>query len=121
MVSHMKFRGAHLLRKKLPKVPVSQRIKDWTICPGDTVKRLQRHSLFQLAHFDTSQLKVKIIAGRKDVGEQGKVLQVDKENNTVLVEGRNLVREHSAPKLSYPSANLLCDRSLNTSSQTQNS
>ena len=42
--------------------------------------------------------KVKILAG-KDKGKEGKVLAVDTKNNTVLVEGVNIVHKHSKPSM----------------------
>jgi large subunit ribosomal protein L24 len=41
---------------------------------------------------------VKVIAG-KDKGKEGKVLAVDTKNNTVLVEGVNIVHKHSKPNM----------------------
>jgi len=41
---------------------------------------------------------VKVIAG-KDKGKEGKVLAVDTKNNTVLVEGVNIVHKHSKPSM----------------------
>ena len=50
----------------------------------------------------TSKIKkddlVKVIAG-KDKGKEGKVLAVDTKNNTVLVEGVNIVHKHSKPSM----------------------
>ena len=41
---------------------------------------------------------VKVIAG-KDKCKEGKVLAVDTKNNTVLVEGVNIVHKHSKPSM----------------------
>ena len=41
---------------------------------------------------------VKVIAG-KDVGAEGKVLAVDKENGRVLVEGVNKIKKHTKPSM----------------------
>ena len=41
---------------------------------------------------------VKVIAG-KDVGAEGKVLSVDKENGKVVVEGVNIVKKHTKPSM----------------------
>lgn len=41
---------------------------------------------------------VKVIAG-KDKGKEGKVLAVNTKNNTVLVEGVNIVHKHSKPSM----------------------
>ena len=41
---------------------------------------------------------VKVISG-KDKGKEGKVLAVDTKNNTVLVEGVNIVHKHSKPSM----------------------
>jgi len=37
---------------------------------------------------------VGLVAG-KDIGKEGKVLEVDREKGRVLVEGRNIVQRHS--------------------------
>ena len=39
---------------------------------------------------------VKVIAG-KDNGKEGKVIFVNKKNNTVLVEGVNMISKHTKP------------------------
>ena len=39
---------------------------------------------------------VKVIAG-KDKSKEGKILSVNKKNNTVLVEGINMVSKHTKP------------------------
>ena len=41
---------------------------------------------------------VKVIAG-KDVGAEGKVLEVDVKNGRVLVEGVNMVKKHTKPSM----------------------
>ena len=41
---------------------------------------------------------VKVIAG-KDLGKEGKVLRVDRENHRVLVEGVNKVTKHLKPSM----------------------
>ena len=41
---------------------------------------------------------VKVIAG-KDKDKEGKVLAVNKKNNTVLVEGINMVTKHTKPSM----------------------
>ena len=41
---------------------------------------------------------VKIIAG-KDKDKEGKVIAVNKKNNTVLVEGINMVTKHAKPSM----------------------
>lgn len=50
----------------------------------------------------TSKIKkddlVQVITG-KDKGKSGKVLSVDTKNNTVLVEGVNMVSKHSKPSM----------------------
>ena len=50
----------------------------------------------------TSKIKkddlVQVITG-KDKGKTGKVLSVDTKNNKVLVEGVNMVSEHSKPSM----------------------
>ena len=42
---------------------------------------------------------VKVIAG-KDKDKEGKVIAVNKKNNTVLVEGINMVTKHTKPSMS---------------------
>lgn len=39
---------------------------------------------------------VKVIAG-KDKGKEGKILQVDRKNNRVIVEGINMITKHAKP------------------------
>ncbi len=41
---------------------------------------------------------VQIIAG-KDKGKEGKVIDVDTKNNTVTVEGCNIVHKHTKPNM----------------------
>ena len=41
---------------------------------------------------------VKVIAG-KDKDKEGKVIAVNKKNNTVLVEGINMVTKHAKPSM----------------------
>ena len=41
---------------------------------------------------------VKVIAG-KDKGKEGKVISVNKKDNTVLVEGINMVTKHAKPSM----------------------
>ena len=42
---------------------------------------------------------VQVIAG-KDKGKEGKVIAVNKKNNTVLVEGANMITKHTKPSAS---------------------
>ena len=44
---------------------------------------------------------VKVIAG-KDKDKEGKVLAVNQENSTVVVEGVNMVTKHTKPSASKP-------------------
>ena len=48
----------------------------------------------------TSKIKkgdlVRVIAG-KDIDKEGKVLSINKKNNTVLVEGINMITKHTKP------------------------
>lgn len=41
---------------------------------------------------------VQVIAG-KDKGKEGKVISVNKKNNTVLVEGINMITKHAKPSM----------------------
>ena len=41
---------------------------------------------------------VKVIAG-KDKDKEGKVISVNKKNNTVLVEGVNMITKHTKPSM----------------------
>ena len=41
---------------------------------------------------------VKVIAG-KDKGKEGKVISVNKKDNTVLVEGVNMITKHAKPSM----------------------
>ncbi|MDO4295793.1 MAG: 50S ribosomal protein L24 [bacterium] len=49
---------------------------------------------------------VKVIAG-KDKDKQGKVLHVDTKNNTVLVEGVNMVTKHAKPNMANQQGGIL--------------
>ncbi|RDU21785.1 50S ribosomal protein L24 [Anaerosacchariphilus polymeriproducens] len=42
---------------------------------------------------------VKVITG-KDKDKEGKVIVVNKKNNTVLVEGLNMIKKHTKPSMS---------------------
>ena len=42
---------------------------------------------------------VKVIAG-KDINNEGKVIAVNAKNNTLLVEGINMVTKHTKPSMS---------------------
>ena len=44
---------------------------------------------------------VKVIAG-KDKDKEGKVIAVNTKNNTVLVEGINMVTKHAKPSMANP-------------------
>ena len=41
---------------------------------------------------------VQVITG-KDKGKEGKVIAVNKKNNTVLVEGANMITKHAKPSM----------------------
>ena len=41
---------------------------------------------------------VQVIAG-KDKGKEGKIIAVNKKNNTVLVEGANMITKHTKPSM----------------------
>ncbi len=49
---------------------------------------------------------VKVIAG-KDKDKEGKVLAVNKKNNTVLVEGVNMVTKHAKPSMANQQGGIL--------------
>ena len=49
---------------------------------------------------------VKVIAG-KDKGKEGKVLAVDTKNNTVLVEGVNIVKKSTKPNAKNPQGGII--------------
>ena len=51
-------------------------------------------STFKIKKGDT----VKVIAG-KDKDKEGKVIAVNKKNNTLLVEGVNMVTKHTKPSM----------------------
>ena len=46
---------------------------------------------------------VKVIAG-KDINNEGKVIAVNAKNNTLLVEGINMVTKHTKPSMSNQEA-----------------
>ncbi|KAI8917884.1 translation protein SH3-like domain-containing protein [Powellomyces hirtus] len=86
-----KFKGANFMVPKRPKVAEKDRIQNWNIFVGD---------------------KVEIIRGRKDVegkrrdvGKQGKVLEVLKDLNAVIVEGCNLRTKNIKPNPDNPKGN----------------
>ena len=49
---------------------------------------------------------VKVIAG-KDNGKEGKVISVNKKDNTVLVEGINMVTKHAKPSMANQQGGIL--------------
>ena len=58
----------------------------------------------------TSKIKkndqVVVITG-KDKGKEGKVLAVDTKNNTVLVEGVNVVKKHTKPSMANQNGGII--------------
>ncbi|MEE1077527.1 MAG: 50S ribosomal protein L24 [Agathobacter sp.] len=49
---------------------------------------------------------VKVIAG-KDKDKEGKVIAVNKKNNTVLVEGINMITKHAKPSMANQNGGIL--------------
>ena len=49
---------------------------------------------------------VKVIAGR-DKDKEGKVIDVNKKNNTLLVEGVNMVTKHAKPSMANQQGGIL--------------
>ncbi len=49
---------------------------------------------------------VRVIAGA-DKDNEGKVIAVDKKNNTVLVEGVNMVKRHTKPSLANQNGGII--------------
>ena len=49
---------------------------------------------------------VKVIAG-KDINNEGKVIAVNAKNNTLLVEGINMVTKHTKPSMSNQQGGIL--------------
>lgn len=49
---------------------------------------------------------VKVIAG-KDKGSQGKVISINKKDNTILVEGINMIVKHAKPSASNQSGGII--------------
>eukprot|EP00842_Homolaphlyctis_polyrhiza_P002109 jgi/Hompol1/289/HPOL_005289-RA len=76
-----KFRGANFMRPKRPSLHPKDLIKEWRIFKGDLVQ---------------------IVAGDKDVGKQGRVIDVVKELNSVVVEDCRLGIKHVKPNPMYP-------------------
>ncbi|KAJ3093067.1 Plastid ribosomal protein L24 [Quaeritorhiza haematococci] len=76
-----KLRYTNLLKKSLPKVKPKDLIKEWKIFVGDTVQ---------------------VVSGRKDVGKQGKVLEVLKNENRLIVEGVMLAKKNMKPNPEAP-------------------
>ena len=48
---------------------------------------------------------VKVIAG-KDINNEGKVIAVNAKNNTLLVEGINMVTKHTKPSMANQQSNI---------------
>ena len=53
---------------------------------------------------------VKVIAG-KDINNEGKVIAVNAKNNTLLVEGINMVTKHTKPSMSNQQGGIVHQRS----------
>lgn len=49
---------------------------------------------------------VRIITG-ENKGEEGRVLEVDKENSRAIVEGKNLISKHQKPNANNPQGGIL--------------
>ena len=49
---------------------------------------------------------VRVIAG-KDKGKEGKVIAVNSKNNTVLVEGVNIVSKHTKPSMANQAGGII--------------
>lgn len=49
---------------------------------------------------------VKVIAG-KDKDKEGKILAVNKKDNTVLVEGLNMIKKHTKPSMSNQNGGII--------------
>ena len=49
---------------------------------------------------------VKVIAG-KDKDKEGKVITVNKKDNTLLVEGINMITKHSKPSAANPNGGII--------------
>ncbi|KAJ3282078.1 39S ribosomal protein L24, mitochondrial [Borealophlyctis nickersoniae] len=74
-----KFRGYNLLKEKIPNTkPVD---RSWQLFVGD---------------------KVEIVGGRGDIGKQGKILELRKKIDMVVVEGCRLGYKHVKPSADYP-------------------
>ncbi|KAJ3155713.1 hypothetical protein HDU86_004182 [Geranomyces michiganensis] len=82
----LKFKGANLMFPKRPKIAPKDRIKEWKIFEGDTVK---------------------IVGGRKDLHKTGKVLSVIKNLNAVIVEDCNMVTKHIKPNQESPKGSII--------------
>lgn len=50
--------------------------------------------------------QVRIIAG-KDIGKEGKVLLVNTKNDTVVVEGANMITKHQKPSAANPNGGIV--------------
>ncbi|KAI8929851.1 translation protein SH3-like domain-containing protein [Entophlyctis helioformis] len=77
----MKFRGSNMMRRIQPNIHPKNQIKQWTLFKGDLVQ---------------------IVGGNKDVGKQGRVLEVITELNSVVVEDCKLGIKHIKPNPLYP-------------------
>ncbi|KAH6585722.1 hypothetical protein BASA50_001057 [Batrachochytrium salamandrivorans] len=76
-----KFRGANFIKPKRPNIHPRDQLKKWQLFKGDLVQ---------------------VVAGEKDVGKQGKVLEVIKHLNSVIVEDCKLGIKHVKPNPFYP-------------------
>jgi large subunit ribosomal protein L24 len=77
----IKQRGANFMRPKLSNMHPKDRIKTHAIFPGDLVQ---------------------VVTGKKDVGKRGKVIDVLKDRNLIVVEGIGMQVKHIKPNPFYP-------------------
>jgi ribosomal protein L24 len=77
----IKLRGANFLRRKLPNVHPKDLIKTQRIFTGD---------------------QVQVVSGCKDIGKRGKVIEVLKDKNLIVVENVAMQIKHLKPNPFYP-------------------
>jgi ribosomal protein L24 len=77
----IKQRGANFMRSKLSNVHPKNRIKTQALFPGDLVE---------------------VMTGKKDIGKRGKVIDVMKEKNLIVIEGIGMQVKHIKPNPFYP-------------------
>ncbi|KAJ3262265.1 hypothetical protein HK103_002678 [Boothiomyces macroporosus] len=80
-MAKFKFKGANFMKKKIGNTHPKDLIKTQRIFPGDLVQ---------------------VVSGKVDVGKQGKVIDVLKDKNLIVVESIAMAVKHMKPNPFYP-------------------